>query len=62
MFTCAVADKQFPFTRVLMDTWYAIKDLMLFIESLGKFFYCSLKCDRQVDDSGGKNAYCCLIV
>jgi hypothetical protein len=29
MLTRAVADKQLPFTRVLMDTWYATKELMV---------------------------------
>jgi hypothetical protein len=57
MLTRAVADKQLSFTHVLMDAWYATKDLMLFIGSLGKLFYCPLKCDRQVDDSGGEKAY-----
>jgi hypothetical protein len=58
MLTSAVADKTLPFTRVLMDTWYATKELMLMIDSLGKFFYCPLKCDRQVDDSQGQHPYC----
>ena len=26
-----------------MDTWYATKDLMLFIESLQKHYYCPLQ-------------------
>jgi len=42
---------------VLMDTWYATKELMLFIESLGKIYYCPLKSNRLVDDSGGALAY-----
>jgi hypothetical protein len=58
MLTSTVADKALAFTRVLMDTWYATKDLMLLIDSLGKFFYCPLKCDRQVDDSQGERPYC----
>jgi hypothetical protein len=31
-----VYQKQLPFEAVLMDTWYATRDLMLFIESLQK--------------------------
>jgi hypothetical protein len=58
MLTSAVADKRLSFTHVLMDSWYAAKDLILFIESLGKFYYCPLKANRQVDDSGGDNPYC----
>lgn len=42
---------------VLMDTWYATKELMLFIESLGKIYYCPLKSNRLVDDSGGELEY-----
>lgn len=49
--------KQLPFRAVLMDTWYATKELMLFIESLQKIYYCPLKDNRQVDDSGGVRPY-----
>jgi hypothetical protein len=49
--------KQLSFQAVLMDTWYATKDLMLFIESLQKVYYCPLKTNRQVDDSGGQRPY-----
>lgn len=51
MLTSAIADKRLPFTTVLMDTWYATKDLMLFIESLGKLYYCPIRDNRLVDDS-----------
>ena len=40
-----------------MDTWYAVKELMLFIESLHRCYYCPLKSNRQVDDSGGEKKY-----
>jgi hypothetical protein len=43
MLTRAIADKQLPFVAVLMDIWYATKDLMLFIESVGKVYYCPLR-------------------
>ena len=46
--TCAVPDKAPLFTHVLMNSWYAAKDLFLFIESLGKFYCCPLKASRQV--------------
>jgi hypothetical protein len=49
--------KQLPFQAVLMDTWYATKELMLLIESLHKLYYCPLKDNRQVDDSGGTQPY-----
>jgi DDE superfamily endonuclease len=53
----AVYDKRLPFQAVLMDTWYATKDLMLYIESLRKIYYCPLKDNRQVDDSQGAQPY-----
>jgi hypothetical protein len=52
-----VQHKQLPFHAVLMDTWYATKDLMLFIDSLHKIYYYPLKDNRQVDDSGGEEPY-----
>lgn len=52
-----VYHKQLPFHAVLMDTWYATKDLMLYIEALQKVYYCPLKANRQVDDSGGNQPY-----
>jgi len=42
---------------VLMDSWYATKDLMMQFQRAGKRFYCPVKCDRQVDDSGGLRPY-----
>ena len=52
-----VHQKQLPFHAVLMDTWYATKNLMMFIASLKKVYYCPLKSNRQVDDSGGEQPY-----
>jgi hypothetical protein len=57
MLTNIVHHKCLPFHAVLMDTWYATKDLMLFIEALHKVYYCPLKANRQVDDSGGLQPY-----
>jgi hypothetical protein len=57
MLSHTVYHKQLPFQAVLMDTWYATKALMLFIESLKKVYYCPLKDNRQVDDSGGQHTY-----
>lgn len=57
MLTNLVYHKQLPFRAVLMDTWYATKDLMLFVESLQKIYYCPLKDNRLVDDSGGIRPY-----
>ncbi len=40
-----------------MDTWYAVNNLMLYIDSLDKIFYCLLKTNRLVDDTFGKEKY-----
>jgi hypothetical protein len=57
MLTNVVYQKRLPFRAVLMDSWYATKELMLFIESLQKVYYCPLKSNRQVDDAGGTQSY-----
>ena len=57
MLTNVVYQKPLPCHAVLMDTWYATKDLMLCIESLDKRSYCPLKDNRQVDDTSGTRAY-----
>jgi SRSO17 transposase len=57
MFDQAINDKKLPFRVVLMDSWYATKDLMLHVHRAGKIFYCPLKSNRKVDDSGGKSPY-----
>ena len=52
-----VYQKELPFWAVLMDSWYASKDMMLQIERLDKIYYCPLKDNRQVDDLGGNKSY-----
>jgi hypothetical protein len=54
--------RRMPFRMVLIDSWYATKDLMLLIDRMSekeekKTFYCPLKSNRQVDDSGGEKPY-----
>lgn len=53
----AVYAKQLPFKVVLMDSWYAAQKLMAASEELGKIYYCPLKTNRLVDDSGGSDPY-----
>jgi hypothetical protein len=57
MLSQVVYPKALPFYAVLMDSWYATKELMLLIESLAKTYYCPLKDNRQVDDSNGQRPY-----
>lgn len=49
--------KALPFSTVLMDSWYATKDLMQYIDKLGKYYYCPLKKNRLVDDTAGVEKY-----
>src|SRR5205807_3234570 len=49
--------RKLPFGTVLMDAWYAAKEVMLQIARAGKLFYCPLKSNRLVDDSGGEEPY-----
>jgi hypothetical protein len=44
----------FAFDTVLMDTWYALNSLMLYIDSLDKIYYCPLEKNRLVDDTFAK--------
>ena len=57
MLTSLAADRQIPFRTVLMDTWFAAKIRMLFIESLDKIYYCPIKSNRLVDDSEATRPY-----
>lgn len=52
-----VTEKQLPFAKVLMDSWYGSQKLMAMIDKLGKIYYCPLKKNRLVDDTGGKEKY-----
>ena len=52
-----VYHKALPFTTVLMDSWYATNKLMLYIDDLGKYYYCPLKRNRLVDDKGKQEDY-----
>lgn len=49
--------KQLPFACVLMDSWYATQKLMLLIDEMGKIYYCPLKKNRLVDETGGVKKY-----
>ena len=57
MLSLLVYQKKLPFTAVLMDSWYASKAIMLHMEQLQKIYYCPLKTNRRVDDSGGIKPY-----
>jgi hypothetical protein len=52
-----VYSKQLPFQTMLMDSWYATQRLMAEIDNLDKLYYCPLKSNRLVDQSGGVKKY-----
>lgn len=53
----SVERRELTFSTVLMDGWYATKDLMLLMDGMAKKYYCPLKSNRPVDDSGGERPY-----
>jgi hypothetical protein len=52
-----LAPRQISYQTVLMDTWYAVTDLFKWLMAQQKTFYCPLKSNRNVDDSGGQEPY-----
>ncbi|NET30372.1 MAG: hypothetical protein F6K01_35235 [Okeania sp. SIO1I7] len=57
MIFSVVNQKTLPFKTVLMDSWYATKRLMALVDNLEKIYYCPLKINRLVDDTGGLEKY-----
>ena len=57
MLQSLVYTKLLSFNTVLMDSWYATKTLMQYIDKMGKYYYCPLKKNRLVDDTGGTQEY-----
>ena len=57
MLVNCIYQKNLAFWAVLMDSLYATKEIMLAIEEYQKIYYCPLKDNRQVDDSGGLQPY-----
>ena len=57
MLSVLVYSRHVVFSTVLMDSWYASKRLLLYIESLDKTYYVPLKSNRLVDDSQSSKPY-----
>lgn len=57
MLQSLIYSKLLSFRPILMDSWYATKDLMQYIDKLGKYYYCPLKKNCLVDDTGGQEKY-----
>lgn len=49
--------RHISYRTVLMDSWYAVTDLFKWLITNEKLFYCPIKSNRKVDDSGGKEPY-----
>lgn len=49
--------RQLAYRTVLMDTWYATTEVFKWLMKEKKLFYCPLKSNRLVDDSGGQIPY-----
>ena len=49
--------RQISYLYLLMDTWYATLEIFKYAIKERKIFYCPLKSNRKIDDSGGKEAY-----
>ena len=52
-----VNKKKLPFKTVLMDSWYARQRLMALVDNMRKIYYCLLKINRLVDDTGSVEKY-----
>ena len=53
----SIARRGIAFSTVLMDSWYATTALMTRLIKAEKLFYCPIKRNRQVDESGGTEPY-----
>lgn len=49
--------RKVSYKTVLMDTWYATTAVFKYLIKENKIFYCPLKANRKIDDSGGKEPY-----
>lgn len=53
----ALHTKQIQCRTILMDSWYACKEIMIMIEEFKKIYYCPLKINRLVNDSKTQAVY-----
>ena len=52
-----LASRDIDYRTVLMNSWYATTALFKWLLAAGKTFYCPLKSNRLVDDSGDQQPY-----
>ena len=53
----SVKNRSIDYRYVLMDSWYAVTEIMKYVIGEQKVFYCPLKTNRKADDSGGQQGY-----
>jgi hypothetical protein len=53
----SVKNRGIAYGCVLMDSWYAVTEIMKYVIGEQKLFYCPLKTNRKVDDSAGQRDY-----
>jgi len=58
MLTNAHYQKKLPFRAVLMDSWYASREVMRHVEKLDKVYFCPIKKNRKVDETEGAKSHC----
>lgn len=52
-----LAPRGVSYRTVLMDSWYAVTAIFKWLLAADKIFYCPIKHNRKVDDSGGTPPY-----
>ena len=50
-------ERGLQYATVLMDSWFATTQIMVRLQNEKKIFYCPIKANRKVDDSGGVKPY-----
>lgn len=53
----SLKNRNISYLYLLMDSWYATSDLFKYAIKEQKIFYCPIKSNRKIDDSGGKEPY-----
>lgn len=53
----SLKSRNISYLYLLMDSWYATSELFKYAIAEQKIFYCPIKSNRKIDDSGGKEPY-----
>lgn len=53
----SLQDRAVSYRYGLMDSWYATADLMKYFIQNDRIFYCPIKSNRKVDETGGEKPY-----